>query len=153
MYLEWSIKLSLLLYVTSSPGGAVRVDGVTSQNGQFRFPLVSAASAAAEYATTGSVSLFAHYGMPITSLESLRAYRSAAGSWLLATSPGGQAVDAFALSAPREDGGDIVFEQVTLTPAGAQLFGGYYAVGEVFDPITVHRSAPLGVSGVNAGGR
>ncbi|MGP6178190.1 HtaA domain-containing protein [Microbacterium sp. A196] len=139
MYLEWSIKLSLLLYVTSSPGGAVRADGVTSQNGQFRFPLDSCAEG--EYVTTGSVALFAHHGMPITSLESLRAYRSTDGSWLLATSPGGQAVDAFALSAPREEGGDIVFDQVALTPAGAELFGGYYAVGEVFDPITVHRSA------------
>lgn len=141
MHLEWSIKLSLLLYVTSSPGGAVRVDGVTSEKGQFRFPLDSSASTADEYVTTGTVSLFAHYGMPITSLESLRAYRSADGSWLLATSPGGgPAVDAFALSAPREEGDDVVFDSVTLTPAGVELFGGSYAVGEAFDPIIVRRS-------------
>lgn len=139
MHLEWSIKLSLLLYVTSSPGGAVRADGVTSEKGQFRFPLVS--SAEGEYVTTGSVALFAHYGMPITVLEALRAYRSADGSWLLSFSPGGQAADAFALGAPREEGGDIVFDQVTLTPAGAELFGGSYAVGEAFDPIRIHRAA------------
>ncbi|MGM7698462.1 HtaA domain-containing protein [Microbacterium sp. A84] len=138
MYLEWSIKLSLLLYVTSSPGGAVRADGVTSEKGQFRFPLV--VSSDGEHVTTGSVALFAHYGMPITSLESPRAYRSADGSWLLAISPGGQAVDAFALSTPREEGDSVVFDQVTLTSAGAELFGGSYPVGEAFDPIVLHCS-------------
>lgn len=49
-------------------------------------------------------------------------------------------MDAFALSAPRDEGDIVVFEHVTLTPAGVELFGGSYVVGEAFDPITVRRS-------------
>lgn len=134
-YLEWSIKLSLLMYATSAPGGGIRTDGVVSERGQFRFPLTG--QTADEYASAGSVALFAHHGMPITTLSGLRVHRSEGGWMLQNSSAGGEVVDAFALSEPVEASDGLTFAQVTLTQAGSEMFSGYYRAGEAFDALHV----------------
>ncbi|QAY59531.1 hypothetical protein ET475_05720 [Microbacterium protaetiae] len=137
-YLEWSIKLSLLMYASTAPGGSIRAEGVTSVDGQFRFPLAPSLGGTDEYASTGSVTLFAHYGMPLTTFSSLRVHRSADEGWLLSNSPTeGNPVDAFRLGAPSGTGAALVFDDVTLTETGAEMFAGYYKAGEIFDPIDI----------------
>jgi len=137
-HLEWSIKLSLLLYVTSAPGGGIRAEGITSENGCFFFPLSEGGVGDGSYAFDGSIALFAHHGAPITTFASLRLRREASGSWVLEMSPDdGPAVPAFSLGAAREVEHELEFTDVTLTQIGSEMFGGYYVPGEKFDPIRV----------------
>lgn len=133
-HLEWSVKLSLLLYVTSAPGGRLETEGVTSSAGLFQFPLESVGDQG--YSFGGTVAFYAHHGSFITALSDLRLQRGDDG-WTLATTPPGasEAVIAWTL----REGDDGAFEDVTLTAAGAELFGGYYAAGDVFDPLRVVR--------------
>lgn len=139
-YLEWSIKLSLLAYVTTAPGGGIDARGVTSERGQFRFPIESVGDGS-EYHFSGSVALKAHHGMPITTFAALHLHRLPEGSWMLAMSPDdGPRVDAFALGEPVEGDGSLTFPTVALTSIGSEMFGGYYGAGEAFDPLTVHLS-------------
>lgn len=140
-HLEWSIKLSLLMYTVNSPGGALRTDGVTSDRGRFRFPIDPDHSGPDEYAFTGSVALFAHYGMPITTLTALRVHRDANGEWMLEVTPEASAIDAFRLGMPTTEPGALVFTDVRLTAAGAEMFSGSYQAGEMFDPIRVQLAA------------
>lgn len=138
-YLEWSFKLSLLMYVTTAPGGGIQADGVTSEQGQFRFPVESANGS--ELFFSGSVALKAHYGMPLTTFASLHLHQSTGGAWMLAMSPDdGPRVDAFELGGLTEQDGVLTFDTVTLTAIGSEMFGDYYAAGEAFDPIAIHRS-------------
>lgn len=135
-HLEWSIKLSLLLYATTAPGGGMRAEGVTSESGRFFFP--ETPSDAPGHTFGGSVALFAHHGMPITTFASLRARPDLSDRWVLEMSPDeGPAVAAFALGTPRTTDGVLEFTDVALTEIGSEMFGGYYGAGEPFDPLLI----------------
>jgi len=140
-YLEWSFKLSLVVYATTAPGGGIDADGITSERGQFRFPLESADAEVGAWEFSGSVALKAHYGMPLVTFAQLRLRREADGSYVLEMSPDdGPRVDAFVLGAPVEEADELRFTRVSLTKVGSDMFQGYYGAGEEFDPLQVHLS-------------
>lgn len=134
--LEWGIKTSLLLYATGAPGGGIQTDGVSSTNGTFHFPLTN--EKPDEFRFSGSVAVFAHYGAPIAAFARMRVHQAENGNWMLEMSPDdGPAVAAFKLEGHEEGDSSISFSSVELTEIGSEMFGGYYASGEEFEPLFI----------------
>lgn len=138
-YLEWSIKLSLLMYVTSAPGGRLEADGVTSERGLFRFPLTSVDEPDTAMTFGGSVGFYAHHGSFITTLNELVLAREGE-EWVISyRSPEAEEP----VAAWRANGADAPLDgilslgPIVLTEAGASAFGGYYGPGELFDPARI----------------
>ncbi|GAA5033790.1 HtaA domain-containing protein [Microbacterium fluvii] len=143
-HLEWSVKLSLLMYVTSAPGGRLEVDGVTSERGTFRFPLEEV-GADGSLRFGGSVAFFAHHGAFITTLSHLQLTPGALGWAVSYTPPGADGpIVAWRTGAPAPEAAGVTeLPVVALTEGGAAAFGGYYAAGEAFDPMRVVGAPPL----------
>jgi len=138
-YLEWSIKLSLLMYVTSAPGGRLETDGVTSDRGRFRFPLLGDAGpddSAWEFG--GSVRLFGHYGSFITELSGLRLEQQGAEATLSFRPSGAEAaIPAFRATAAAGTAERREYAPVVLRAEGVAAFGDHYRADELFDPMSV----------------
>lgn len=140
-FLDWGVKVSLLLYVLRAPGGALEVEGLEHHGSIFRFPLDSTA----EISTTrfpfgGAVRFYGHSGAYMLEIGQIAVCRRD-DAWRLAFSDSQQdlRIAAFDLLGEprREDDASLAWDAVRLTKAGAALFGGAYGPGTLFDPLSI----------------
>lgn len=145
--LAWGVKRSLVSYATSAPGGQLlTTKEVKWEDGAFKFPLSEPSADGVDresYDFDGTVRFHGHFGMLVAELSALRIARGENG-WTLSFADGEDRVEAFRLDGEPErtaKSGDtperLAWENVSITPAGSEVFGDHYPSGTLFDPLSI----------------
>ena len=153
--LRWSIRQSLLQYVSSLPDGRLRVAGGVDVVDGFHF-VFPAADPAVDGTTaveglhrfTGAVELTAHFGMLrfVFADPWLHARPDGAGALSTVTHDGSRATIA-TCALQRDADGTWQGTRVTLTQDGAALMADTYPAGLELDPFTASAHEPPGRTG------
>ncbi len=140
----WSVKDSFLSYVSGMRDGDIAWDAGASvtNDGEFYFPLRAAhrATDALMLLFCGSVRFTAHHGLLSVSITNPRiTIRDGAADLLLRVGNSDERIAILKLP-PRIEDGDVTMwlrSGVALADFGSELFGGSYAAGEPFAPLTL----------------
>jgi hypothetical protein len=136
--LFWTIRRSLIHYVSESAGGTVYVgEGAVIDDDAFVFHGVRTPT---EFGFTGTVILHAHGGLMHVEICDPRVRRAGDG-WVVTVIHRGRPLDFAQVAVLERDGEATIGRGATLHPDAVDLFGGNYQAGAPLDDLRI--SAPL----------
>jgi hypothetical protein len=145
--LTWSVRDSLMRYVTVIAGGSYDIDGPASvdDSGLFTFPLARAVSSDSGWRLlfSGSLHFTAHHGLlDIRIIDPEIVVRPTSGTLLARTVMDSAALTAIVelgAATPAQDGDDLVWDAVPskLLDSAVEMFGTVYPAGTAMAPLGI----------------